>query len=123
MRENTNLPFDSTPNPLVDSTDSRLQGIHSRFNEQRSPCQLPKLPKLIPISGIISHSYSTPNDHNNLMENHKNNYSNFCSLCQLNFSSRFFLNMHVQYKHGGGCNHSAEVESVRHADIFNELFF
>ena len=123
MSKKTNLSYHSTPNPLVDSTDSRLQGIHSRFNEQRSPCQLPKLPKLLPISGINSHSYSTPNDHNKLIEMDKNNYSNFCSLCQLNFSSRFFLNMHVQYKHGGGFNHSAEVESVRHVDILRNDSF
>ena len=118
MRENTNHSFDSTPNPLVDSTDSRLQGIHSQFNEQNSSCQLPKLPKLIPISGADSHSLSAPNNHKRSMEKDMNNYSNFCSLCQLKFSSRFFLNMHIQYKHGGGFNHSTEVESVRFADIF-----
>ena len=101
VEKNTSLPSKPTSAGLSILDGDTSQTESNQYYEYNNLCTLPKLPELIPISKSGRKTF-TMQDTNEIKRNKdERNNENFCRPCQLSFSSKFFLNMHNQYKHCG----------------------
>ena len=122
MRQKKKFPSFSSMTTSSISNNIKHQDVDKSYFKQNSSSLLPELPELIPISENDSRFNKIEDANNGLQKDNQTNNENFCSSCNLQFSSRFFLDMHKEYKHGRGYNHSAEVESVSVNSLYRSIF-